>query len=329
MLRLALLLACLPLVPILYPALAIHALAVDSTYRMLDPNDLLQPGKHRVSIRIDDRDRRFVFYTPKGFKPGAPVPIVFFFHGMGGTAEQAFRTYGWAQKADAENFFVAYPDGLPVRPDGVSSFVLNPHIWRDERAELAASRVNDVNFFKELLDRLEATLPIDPKRIYVTGFSNGAGMTFTLGSHFSDRIAAIAPVSSQSVAPVTELKRPLPVYYLCGTADPLVPYHGGSSKLPWAKSRTQPPVQNSAETWAKLDGCPPEAQTLSDENGVHVVRYGPGTDGAEVLFTTVDGNGHHWPGTIEPLPHAICGPTLDPFHATDRIWDFFAKHPLP
>ena len=316
------------LLPLLVPLLILHAVEADSTPIVTDLNQLLEPGRHRVSIQIDDHDRTFIFITPKDFKPGEPLPIVFFFHGAGGTAQQAAHTYGWAQKADAENFFAAFPEGLPVRPDRPGSFLLNPHIWRDQRAGMQVSGVDDVHFFEELLNRLEATLPIDPKRVYVTGFSNGAGMTFTLGARFADRIAAIAPVSSQSFTTIEKLVRPVPVYYLAGTADPLIPYHGGSVTLPWGNTRTTQPVQHSAETWAALDGCPPTPEVVSDEHGVRVVRYGPGNDDAEVLFTTIEGNGHHWPDTVELLPHAICGPTLDPFNATDRIWEFFVKHPM-
>ena len=238
------------------------------------------------------------------------------------------RTYGWAEKAETEHFFMAFPEGLPVIPDGISSFLLNPHIWRDGRPGMEMSNVDDVHFFEELLNQIESVLPVDTKRVYLTGFSNGAGMTFTLGSKFSDRIAAIAPVSSQSFAHIDALARPLPVYYLTGTADPLIPYHGGSVKLPWGNTRSTPPVQESVDTWAKLDGCPAEPQVLSDEHGVRALRYGPGTTQSEVIFTTITGNGHHWPGTVEPLPKAISGPTLDPFQATDRIWDFFVKHPM-
>ncbi len=61
---------------------------------------------------------------------------------------------------------------------------------------------------------------------------------------------------------------------------------------------------------------------------MRVLHYGPGRDNSEILFTTVEGNGHHWPGTTEPLPGAISGPALDPFHATDQIGDFFKTHPL-
>ena len=315
--------ACLLFMPFI-----LRAIEQETTMPETDFNTLRTPGRHVMSMRVDDHDRKFIFVTPTNFKAGENLPIVFFFHGAGGTAQQASRTYGWAEKAEAGHFFAVFPEGLPVRPDGVGSFLLNPHIWRDLRPGMQTREVNDVHFFEELLNKIESTMPVDAKRVYVTGFSNGAGMSFTLGARFADRVAAIAPVSSQSFAPVESLVRPVPVYYLAGTADPLVPYHGGESKLPWGQVRTMPPVQESVDEWAKLDGCPGEPQVVSDEDGVKVMRYGPGKDEAEVLFTTVEGNGHHWPGTVEPLPKAISGPGLDPFRATDRIWDFFVKHPM-
>lgn len=320
-------LAALLLSSFLLPS-TIGAAPVEDTATVTDLNKLLEPGRHRVSLHVDDFDRKLIFITPQGFKRNDTLPIVFFFHGAGGTAQQSSRTYGWAEKADEEKFFAVFPEGLPVRPDKPGSFLLNPHIWRDERIEMQPRGVNDVHFFEDMLHRLQAVLPIDPCRIYVTGFSNGAGMTFTLGSHFSDRIAAIAPVSSQSFAHVDQLARPLPVYYLTGTADPLIPYHGGTVTMPWGNTRTLPPVQESVDTWGRLDGCPEQPEVLQNNDGVQVLRYGPGHNHAEVLFTTIDGNGHHWPGKPEPLPRAISGPSLDPFSATDRIWDFFKRHPL-
>jgi polyhydroxybutyrate depolymerase len=293
-----------------------------------DFNKFLTPGEHRGALRLDDRERQFIIVTPTGASSDEPRPIVFFFHGAGGSAEQAATTYGWVEKARAERFFIVFPQGLAARSDAPSSFLLNPNIWRDERAGMGGP-VDDVHFFSTLLDKLETVLPIDRRRVFVTGFSNGAAMSFTLGAHFSDRIAAIAPVSSQSFVTVDPLARPLPVYYLVGTADPLVPFHGGTATLPWGISRTLPPVQQSSDQWARLDGCPAKPQTVLDKDGVQVLLYGPGRAGSELLFTIVEGNGHHWPGSIEPLPAVICGPSLDPFSATDRIWDFFKRHPLP
>jgi len=316
---------------LLFSGLISHMIRAEqaSTPEPTDLHSLLQPGLHTCTLSVDGRVRKYIFVTPAGFIPGQTLPIVFFFHGAGGNAMQASRTYGWVEKADQENFFAVFPEGLPVRPNEEASFILNPNIWRDERSEFAASEVKDVHFFSVLLAQLEAAVPIDPRRIYVTGFSNGAGMTFTLGGHFPDRIAAIAPISSQSFVRAGSLARPLPVYYLTGTTDPLIPYDGGSVALPWGQSRVMPPVQESVDTWTQLDGCPTEPQLVSDTNGVRVLRYGPGRDHAEIIFTTITGNGHHWPGTVEPLPPFISGPTLDPFNATDRIWDFFQAHPLP
>ena len=194
---------------------------------MTDFNKFLTPGEHHGTLRLDDRDRQFIIVTPSGATADEPRPIVFFFHGAGGSAEQAAATYGWAGKAKAERFFAVFPQGLGVRPDEPSRFLRNPSIWRDERSGIPGP-VDDVHFFSTLLDKLETVLPIDRRRVFVTGFSNGAGMTFTLGAHFSDRIAAIAPVSSQSFVTTGQLARPLPVYYLVGTADPLVPFQGGT-----------------------------------------------------------------------------------------------------
>jgi polyhydroxybutyrate depolymerase len=298
-----------------------------STHGVTDFNTFAQPGEHDATARIDDRDRHFLIFTPNGVTGDHPAPVVFFFHGAGGTAEQAAGTYGWVEKAKKERFFLVFPEALGALPEKPASFVLNPRVWRDGRPTISGV-VDDVEFFSSLLDKLEDVLPIDSRRVYVTGFSNGAGMTFTLGAHFSARIAAIAPVASQSFTTVDQLARPLPVYYIVGTADPLIPYAGGTVAL-WGREHDMPPVQRSVDQWARLDGCPPTPQIVSDHDGVRVLRYGPGRFGSEVIFTVVEGNGHHWPGTVEPLPRAISGPTLDPFSATDRIWDFFRKHPLP
>ncbi len=161
MLRLLFLPVALLLLPLLFPHFILRALDNESGPTVTDLTQLLEPGRHRVSIQIDDRDRKFIFITPKGFKPGEPLPIVFFLHGAGGSAQQASHTYGWAQKADAENFFAAFLEGMPVRPAKEGGFLLNPNIWRDRQFGPQLNTVDDVHFFEQLLDRLQATLPID------------------------------------------------------------------------------------------------------------------------------------------------------------------------
>jgi polyhydroxybutyrate depolymerase len=74
-------------------------------------------------------------------------------------------------------------------------------------------------------------------------------------------------------------------------------------------------------------GCPAEPQALAGPAGVTVARYGPGTDGGEVLWYTVADCGHTWPGGKSLLPEAMVGKTTDRLSATDTIWTFFAQHP--
>lgn len=291
-------------------------------------NDLAHPGKRHAEIRVDNEKRNFIFATPRSYKSNKPLPLVIFFHGAGGSAQQAAETYGWIEKGEAEHFLVAFPEGLPYQKNGEANFLLNPRIWRDGRSAQQGSPVDDIHFFAVMLDKLQACLAIDPQRIYVTGFSNGASFSFALGARYSDRLAAIAPVCSQSFVAIPSVRRPLPVYYLVGDADPLVPFHGGAAKLPWGMIRTYPPVQESVDAWVRLDTCPILPVAVKDRAGVKVLRYGPGRGHSEILYTVVEGNGHHWPGTVEPLPETVSGPRADPFHATDRIWDFFRQHPL-
>jgi polyhydroxybutyrate depolymerase len=293
-----------------------------------DFSGLAQPGVHRETLDFGEHERKFIVVTPENGASGHRLPVVFFFHGAGGNAEQAMRTYGWAEKAQTEHFLAVFPEGLGAKPDRPGSFLLNPNIWRDGRVGQPAPEINDVGFFAELLRLLEASAPVDQNRIFVTGFSNGAAMTFTLGARFADRIAAIAPVSSQSFARETSLPRPLPVYYLVGMADPLVPYDGRNVRLIWGTRLNHPPIQESLDQWLRLDGCGTAPISENAHEGVDIATYGGPSPGSVIVFTRVEGNGHHWPGTVEPLPEAISGPRLDPFDATDVIWKFFQTHPL-
>lgn len=303
------------------------ALLLGSLNAQAVTDDFYQPGLHKVHLSVGGFDRTFFLATPHNVVPQEPLPLVFFFHGAGGTSLMAAKTYHWSEKGDAEHFFVIYPQGLPFQPHKMDSFIFNPNVWRDGRHGLGLdSEVNDLDFFTKMLAWTQDNLPINPHRLYVTGFSNGAGMTFTLGAKFSDRIAAIAPVASHCVIPIEKLTRPLPVFYLTGTEDPLNPLAGGPVRLPWGTTTSHPPTQESIDLWVRLNGCSPTPQILEQDQNDTVLRYAG--DRADVFFTKVNGLGHHWPGTAEPLPRSISGPIVDPFSATDRIWNFFRQHTL-
>jgi polyhydroxybutyrate depolymerase len=173
---------------------------------------------------------------------------------------------------------------------------------------------------------LKKNYNIDEARVYANGLSNGGGMSFLLASRLSDRIAAMGSVGGAYLQPWTEYrpKRPVPAIIFHGTADPLVPFHGGPSgmfPIPF------PDIPQWVQSLAVRNGCQPVPTPLPDHGSVSGLRYAGGLSGAEVVFYTVAGGGHTWPGGKE-MPAFLVGQTSPDLDATRRMWDFFQQHPL-
>ena len=262
------------------------------------------------------------------------LPLVIMFHGAGGHGRWTAGETLWNEKANLGEQFIVGSIPMGRRPSLMRprTFWTNPRLWNDGsgRGAIGHLNVDDVGFVNALLDELIARHPVDPKRIYVTGFSNGAGMTFNLGAKLSTRLAAIAPVASHCWLADPQPERAVPTIYIIGTEDPLVPYLGGEARTPWSiRPENKPAVSETLNKWAKALGCPAESKTLRDKDGVKEFRFGPGRDGSELLVYTVAGLGHHWPGGKGQLKEEIAGKKSDKLNADDVIWEFFKRHRLP
>ena len=277
------------------------------------------------------RERSYWLQVPPTYDGRKPLPLVLVFHGAGGAGKSTANATLWNDKADHEGFFVVAPDGTPVFPDREADFRANPRLWNDGSGTGAIGRLNidDVGFVGALVDDLQQRLAIDPQRIYATGFSNGAGLTFRLAAEMSTRLAAVAPVASHCRLADPHPQRAIPTLYMVGTADPLVPYDGGDVRMPWGNLEKKPPVIETLEKWARALDCSEQPKNVSNQDGVKIFRFGPGRDGSELLVYTIEGMGHHWPGGRSRLPESLVGKKLDTLNATDVIWSYFASHPLP
>jgi polyhydroxybutyrate depolymerase len=287
----------------------------------------LAPGKHVLTLEAAGQKWTYRVHVPAKYDSAKPTPLVLILHGAGGSGEGYLDRAGWAKKADAAGFIAVAPDGLPIRPDAKADFLTNPRVWNTGqlRAESPRAKIDDLAFFRSLLDTVEKQLNVDKSRVYVTGHSNGAGMTFRLGTELSERFTALAPVASHVWAKDPKPARPLPTLYIVGTNDPLIPLAGGERTLPWGKS-TVPPVHDSLTTWAKALGCPTTPKTIRDKDGVKIVEYGPGKDGVKLTVWFITGQGHNWPGGRMLLPAKYSGPDSDKVDATKVIQEFFEKH---
>lgn len=262
------------------------------------------------------RKRSYLLHVPKSYQPNRPTALVICLHGFAEWPAHVMRLSHWNRLADDSGFLVVYPCGsrFPLRwhcGGGLS----NPELARQ-----------DVQFIADLIDRLKREYNLDEARVYANGLSNGGGMSFLLAGRLSERIAAIGSVGGAHVLPWTDFnpKRPVPAKIFHGTADRIVPYHGKS----WGASGfSLPDLPQWVQTLAIRNGCETNAVQLPTRGSVSGVHYPGGTNHADVVFYTVKGGGHTWPGG-KPMSALIVGKTTADVDATRLMWEFFQQHPM-
>lgn len=289
------------------PPTATPAPASTSTPLPQPAEEYQKPGDYMIGIESFGAERTFILHVPPGYQPGVPAPLVFNLHGYDSTAYRQQNQSHMNVKADREGFIVVYPQALQTPPMWVG-FMPGPAGYAD------------VRFFQDMIAFLQQEMSIDPARIYATGVSNGAVMANHLGCVMSDTFAAIAPVAGNHIGyDACEIKHPISVVVLHGTADRTAPYNGGGSGVP--------PVHTWVEAWAQRNGCRPEP-SVDDLGQVKEETWTHCDESAAVTLYTIEGGQHEWPGTgfgPGPYPEGLA-PDI---YATDVIWDFFQAHPKP
>jgi polyhydroxybutyrate depolymerase len=277
-------------------------------------------SRHPGTIDSGGRTRTYFVHTPPGYDGNEKLPLVIVLHGGGGNDESAEKMSGMSDKADAVNFLVVYPAGT----GGVGDHF---HTWNSGICcgYALKNSVDDVAFLRALIDKLEYEYAVDPKRVYVTGISNGGMMAYRVACTMADKVAAIAPVAG-ALDPGCNPSEPVSVIAFHGTDDENVPYHGGMGTKQIDGPRDYKPVSYAIDFWVKRDGC--DAAPKKVEVGtLRTEGYGGCKDGTAVVLDTVVGQGHAWPGG-DRLVRLLDKP--DPnVRATDLMWTFFQAHPKP
>ena len=134
--------------------------------------DELKPGGHELALTVGQRERTYLVHLPPVYDGKRSLPLVIVLHGGGGNAEGAARMTGFSEKADREGFVVVYPNGS----GRLKTRLLT---WNSGNCCGYAmdQNVDDVGFIRVLIDEFVKTRAIDPKRVFVTGMSNGGMMT--------------------------------------------------------------------------------------------------------------------------------------------------------
>lgn len=261
------------------------------------------PVDHEETLTVDGRQRSFIVHVPAGRPAGVRSPAVIVFHGGGGNARNAIEQTGMSAQADLDGFLAVYPYGTGRQ----SSRQLT---WNAGACcgYAVDERVDDVAFVAALIDHLESRYGADPRRIFLTGMSNGGMMSYRLACELSERIAAIAPVAG-SMANQCRPSAPVSVVAFHGTADRHVPYDGGAPPIKAdPHPRIDPPVSDTIAFWAGHNRCSAPATAPAGADITHQTQACPG--GVEVALYTIQGGAHTWPAS-----------------ATQLMSRFFRQHP--
>ncbi len=304
-------------------------------------------GGFELAIEHDGRTRSALVYVPPNLDPGKPAPVVLNFHGGGGNAA-AHRAYVRMDAlAGREGFIVVYPNGTGRLEEKLLT-------WNAGLCcgYATAEKVDDVGFVRALIAALATRSPVDTARVYATGLSNGAMMSYRLAAQASDRIAAIAPVAGSMVLPEPRIddprpalavpgRRPMPILHIHSVDDRRALYFGGLGEpFPLTNIRTRHPnAEEVLYRWASFGDCAPTAVLEEERRAAagtptaghtasRYVFYGC-RDGAEIALWKLAGPGHVWPGGSRDYLPRILGPGTDVIDANAEMWKFFRRFALP
>lgn len=282
-----------------------------------------EPGLVSSSILTPDgRERTYHVFAPS-ISADESMPLLIAMHGGLGSGLQFRDNSGFDQLAEANGFIVVYPDGIPIleRRDN--------RVWNGGACCGVASEgrrnVDDVAFIAAMVDEISEAHPIDSARVFATGHSNGAIMSYRLACELADTIVAIAFQSGSIEVDECEPSQPVSVLHLHGLADTNINIDGGPGDGVSSHEFASP--LESIETMATLNGCSDgEPVTDSDNPDVSGTRWTGCAAGAEVELMLVGGANHAWMGHSGGfVQERLMGEPYADLDASAVIWSFLGR----
>jgi polyhydroxybutyrate depolymerase len=317
------------------------AVASPSAHAVLAPKS----GAYVFTLRFDGLDRDYRLHVPPAASSGRPLPLVLNLHGATQNAWLEEITSDMDPNADQNGYLVAYPDGTRISkvltPDPIAKQA--QYGWNaGQCCGLPITRhINDVGFLLKVIANIASRTPVDLRRVYMTGISNGGMMAYAMAAEASDHVAAISSVSGQVEIPTIHPTRAVPTMEFHSVNDPIAKWNGVPNRNP--KLRLS--VMEGIDQWVRADGCNPTphdgttivgaANSISAGETATPVTYTHCRAGSEVALWRFTGSGHVWPGsTLNTGPPsnwvlAGVGKGIVLVNADETMWKFFDRYSIP
>jgi len=269
-----------------------------------------------LSLTVHGRTRVAYVHVPPRLDPAVPAAVVLGYHGGAGTAQGYIRHSQLFVKGERGGVVVVCPEGTLLPGSG------EHRVWNSGPEYARAARdADDVAFTAALIDEIARRYPIDGKRVYATGFSNGGQMAYRLALELASRIAAIAPMSGGRLVDGPPSARAVPVLHIHGTADSLYPLAGGLGSHSIGRTPHVAILPMIAD-WAARNGDAAVAQVEAHSGWTRQAYVGP----APIELVLVEGLGHQIAGGEDDrLPGQALRDQPD---AVALALEFFRAHPM-
>lgn len=272
--------------------------------------------RYEKTMIVDGLNRTYTLNLPPNYYENSNLSLVIALHGGGGSGEQCETDYNLTEKANAENFAIVYPDG--VQSDGI----LRARTWNAGTCcDYAVEKnIDDVLFISVMIDEILKNHKINPKKVFATGMSNGAILSYRLACEIPNKITAIAAVSGpMSLKSECKSTKPIPILHLHSVLDQRVPVNGGTG----IAGNTFPAVITGLNTWSKLNECKTLAKVIKDDAKYKLTQWLDCKNNAIITYYLTKDGGHSWPGSVKSRIVADEPSTV--IKANDLIFDFFKQ----
>jgi len=282
-----------------------------------NPTPITGPGDYRFSFVYDGITREYLVHVPKSYRAGRPTPMLLALHGGGGSADyQADDSkYRLISKSDQAGFIAVFPNGYSRLPGGILA------TWNAGTCCGPAQKnnIDDVGFIRDVIRRVERQAAIDPARVFATGMSNGAMMSWRLACE-APEIRAIAPVEGTDNTTHCSPSRPVSVIEFHAADDPNVPFNGGVGVGPSHTDFVSVPATQAK--WVTLDRAAVAAKRVLTVFGAHCDLHAAKPGGAPVELCLTNTGGHSWPGGGTQQGRKAPSMAIS---ANDLMWNFFSS----
>jgi polyhydroxybutyrate depolymerase len=264
--------------------------------------EYINPINATFTFSHNELERSYDLYIPENTPKGAPLMLML--HGFTSDKETIRLISKMDDYANKYKFAVVYPQGAKSSLSFLGQTIEENH-WN---AGLSLSEIDDTSFLVELTQFIQDTYALSQENTFVSGFSNGGFMAYTLACEASETFKGIGVVSglmSGETYKNCDPLEPVDIIHIHGTSDLVVPADGTMfAPGGWGGA---PEVPVMLEKWMMFnDVSVTETNRLFDR--IKEVKANHPSHERKVHYYLIDGYPHDWP--VSPNPNEL---GIDPF----------------